>query len=89
MQVRDITGGTCCIGAVGPARARPGAAADRQDLSSKAFGYFRARRGYVGDVPVTAMRLSYVGELGWELYTSADTGARLWDTLWAAGQATA
>jgi glycine cleavage system aminomethyltransferase T len=40
----------------------------------------------VGDVPVTALRLSYVGELGWELYTSADAGARLWDTLWEAGQ---
>ena len=33
------------------------------------------------------MRLSYVGELGWELYTTADHGPRLWDVLWAAGQA--
>jgi glycine cleavage system aminomethyltransferase T len=33
------------------------------------------------------MRLSYVGELGWELYTSADNGQRLWDVLWKAGQA--
>src|SRR6185369_12151597 len=32
------------------------------------------------------MRLSYVGELGWEIYTSADQGRRLWDVLWAAGQ---
>jgi glycine cleavage system aminomethyltransferase T len=32
------------------------------------------------------MRLSYVGELGWEIYTSADLGLRLWDVLWAAGQ---
>jgi glycine cleavage system aminomethyltransferase T len=32
------------------------------------------------------MRLSYVGELGWEIYTSADNGQRLWDVLWAAGQ---
>jgi glycine cleavage system aminomethyltransferase T len=39
----------------------------------------------VGHVPVTALRLSYVGELGWELYTTADLGLRLWDTLWAAG----
>jgi glycine cleavage system aminomethyltransferase T len=37
-------------------------------------------------VPVTALRLSYVGELGWELYTSADMGLRLWETLWAAGR---
>ena len=32
------------------------------------------------------MRLSYVGELGWELYTTADNGQRLWDVLWQAGQ---
>ena len=32
------------------------------------------------------MRLSYVGELGWELYTTADNGLRLWDALWAEGQ---
>jgi dimethylglycine oxidase len=31
------------------------------------------------------MRLSYVGELGWELYTTADHGQRLWDLLWEAG----
>ena len=37
-------------------------------------------------MPVTALRVSYVGELGWELYTTADMGLKLWDTLWAAGQ---
>jgi glycine cleavage system aminomethyltransferase T len=86
VQVRDITGGTCCIGLWGPAARDLLQPLTGLDLSSKEFGYFRARRGYVGDVPVTALRLSYVGELGWELYTSADAGARLWDTLWAAGQ---
>ena len=48
--------------------------------------YFRAKRARIGGVPVTAMRLSYVGELGWELYASAEAGQRLWDVLWAAGQ---
>ena len=47
--------------------------------------YFRAKQVRIGGVPVTAMRLSYVGELGWELYTTADNGQRLWDVLWAAG----
>jgi glycine cleavage system aminomethyltransferase T len=37
-------------------------------------------------VPVTALRLSYVGELGWELYTPSEFGARMWDLLWEAGQ---
>jgi len=56
------------------------------DFSHKGFGYFKAKEAYLGHVPVTAMRLSYVGELGWEIYTTADMGAKLWDTLWQAGQ---
>ena len=35
------------------------------------------------------MRLSYVGELGWELYTTADHGPQLWDTLWERARSTA
>jgi glycine cleavage system aminomethyltransferase T len=56
------------------------------DFSNDALKYFRAKRATIGGVPVTAMRLSYVGELGWEIYTSAEHGQRLWDVLWAAGQ---
>ncbi len=41
----------------------------------------------VGDVPVLALRLTYVGELGWEFYSPMEYGQRLWDTLWEAGQA--
>ncbi|SFT57715.1 dimethylglycine oxidase [Geodermatophilus amargosae] len=86
VQIRDTTGGTCCIGLWGP-RARDvvrGLTAD--DFSDDGLKYFRAKRARIGGVPVTAMRLSYVGELGWEIYTSADNGRRLWDVLWAAGQ---
>ncbi|MDA3646804.1 FAD-dependent oxidoreductase [Saccharopolyspora indica] len=84
-QVRDITGGTCCIGLWGP-RARDvlAALADR-DVSNQAFRFFRAKRLRVREVPVVALRLSYVGELGWELYTSAEFGRRLWDLLAEAG----
>jgi glycine cleavage system aminomethyltransferase T/glycine/D-amino acid oxidase-like deaminating enzyme len=56
------------------------------DVSAEAFPYFSVRRLYVGDVPVVAMRLSYVGELGWELWAPTEYGARLWETLWEAGQ---
>jgi glycine cleavage system aminomethyltransferase T len=41
---------------------------------------------YVGDVPVIALRVSYVGELGWELWAPSEYGRKLWDTLWEAGQ---
>lgn len=86
VQVRDITSGTCCIGVWGPLARALVQPLTRDDFSHQAFGYFRARQTYLGHVPVTAMRLSYVGELGWELYTTADMGLRLWDTLWEAGQ---
>ena len=56
------------------------------DVSNAGFPYFRAKRMYVGDVPVVALRVSYVGELGWELWAPAEYGAKLWETLWEAGQ---
>ena len=83
LDVRDITGGTCCLGLWGPLAREVAAPLATDDLS---FGYFRAARTYLGDVPVTMLRVSYVGEAGWEVYCDADVGLRLWDTLWAAGR---
>ncbi len=85
-HIADITGATCCIGLWGPRARDVLASVTRDDVSHAGFGYFRARRIHVGGVPVTAMRLSYVGELGWELYAGAELGLRLWDVLWEAGQ---
>ncbi|MGC0237694.1 GcvT family protein [Arthrobacter sp. SD76] len=86
VQVRDTTGGTCCIGLWGPLARDVVAAVSNDDFTNDGLKYFRSKQVVIGGVPVTAMRLSYVGELGWELYTSADNGQRLWDTLWKAGQ---
>ena len=44
------------------------------------------RRSSCGDVAVLASRISYVGELGWELYVPMEQGARLWDLLHEAGK---
>ncbi len=84
--VRDITAGTCCIGLWGPKARDLITPLVDEDFSAAGFRYFRAKRAHVGVVPVTAMRLSYVGELGWEIYTTADLGLALWDQLWAAGE---
>lgn len=86
VQVRDVTSGTCCVGVWGPLARDLVQPLSHDDFSHEGFGYFRAKQTYIGHVPVTALRLSYVGELGWELYTTADLGLRLWDTLWEAGQ---
>jgi glycine cleavage system aminomethyltransferase T/glycine/D-amino acid oxidase-like deaminating enzyme len=86
VQVRDITGGTCCIGLWGPRARDVVSAVSADDFSNDGLRYFRAKKASIGGIGVTAMRLSYVGELGWEIYTSADNGQRLWDVLWQAGQ---
>jgi glycine cleavage system aminomethyltransferase T len=86
VHVRDVTAGTCCIGLWGPRARDVLAPLTGDDVSNEGFGYFRAKRLHVGHVPVTALRLSYVGELGWELYATADMGRKLWDVLWEAGR---
>lgn len=86
VRIRDITSGTCCVGVWGPLARALVQPLTADDFSHEGFGYFRVKQTWLGHVPVTAMRLSYVGELGWELYTTADLGLRLWDTLWEAGQ---
>ncbi|MHC5903217.1 GcvT family protein [Streptomyces sp. S6] len=86
VQVRDITAGTCCIGLWGPLARKVLQPLTDDDFSNDGLKYFRAKQAHIGSVPVTAMRLSYVGELGWEIYTTADLGLKLWDTLWHAAQ---
>ncbi|WP_426321298.1 GcvT family protein [Microbacterium sp. E-13] len=86
VQVRDTTGGTACIGLWGPLAREVMARVSDDDFSNDGLKYFRAKQVSIAGVSVTAMRLSYVGELGWELYTSADTARFLWDALWRAGQ---
>jgi glycine cleavage system aminomethyltransferase T/glycine/D-amino acid oxidase-like deaminating enzyme len=86
VQVQNVTGGRCCLGLWGPRARDLLQRLTDADISETGQRYFQARTIYVAEIPVTAMRLSYVGELGWELYTSADHGLRLWDLLWGAGQ---
>ncbi|GAA0313059.1 GcvT family protein [Kineococcus aurantiacus] len=86
VQVRDTTGGTACIGLWGPQARRVVEKLTTDDFSAEGLKYFRGKRATIGGVPVTALRLSYVGELGWELYTGADVAGRLWDQLFEAGR---
>lgn len=85
--VRDITGGTCCLGVWGPRAREVIAPLCPDDLSHKAFAYFRAMHTHLGAIPVVMMRVSYVGELGWEIYAGAEYGSALWDLIDEAGAA--
>ena len=86
VHVSDITGSTCCIGLWGPLAREVIGKVSGDDLSNDGLKYFRTKEISVGGIPVTAMRLSYVGELGWELYTTAEYGLKLWDLLFEAGK---
>jgi glycine cleavage system aminomethyltransferase T/glycine/D-amino acid oxidase-like deaminating enzyme len=50
------------------------------------FPYLSMRELVVGDVPVRALRVTFAGEYGWELYAPAEYGAALWRALWEAGE---
>ena len=53
---------------------------------NEAFPYMSVREITVGNVPVRALRVTYVGELGWELYCPTEYGLGLWRALWEAGE---
>ena len=86
VDVRDVTSGRACLGLWGPRARDILAALTKDDLSNEAFPYLTAGEITVGNVPVLALRVTYVGELGWELYPPTEYGAGLWDALWDAGQ---
>ncbi len=86
VQVADVTSAYACYGLWGPASRKILQPLTTSDLSNEAFPYMRARDLAVGTVPCHALRVTYVGELGWELYCPAEFGLSLWDTLWQAGR---
>ena len=83
VTAEDVTGSRCCYCLWGPAAREILSSLTDDDLS---FKFLRAREISVGPVPVFAQRITFVGELGWELYASAEFGLALWDQLWAAGR---
>ncbi len=76
VYVNDVTSELACLCLWGP-KAR--------EVVSFDHGYMQAREVTVGNVPCIASRVTYVGELGWELYCPAEYGATLWDSLCADG----
>ncbi len=83
VQVEDVTSRYACLGLWGPAARDVLAPLTTDDLT---FPYMRARELAVGPVPCLALRVTYVGELGWELYCPMEFGLRLWDVIWESGR---
>jgi glycine cleavage system T protein len=79
----DLSSALCCVGVWGPAARDLVGVCTGDDLMAP---YMRAFELNVGHVPCRALRVSYVGELGWEIYAPSEFGRALWDTLWKAGR---
>jgi glycine cleavage system T protein len=84
--IKDITSSLACIGLWGPKARRILEKVTMDDVSNAGFPYMTSKQITLGDIPVQASRVTYVGELGWEFYCPTEYGLRLWDTLWESGQ---
>ena len=84
--VNDVSDSYTAIGLWGPNARKVLERVTSEDVSDEGFPYFSSRWLDVGMARVLALRLSYAGELGWELHIPSDQALPVWDTLWAAGR---
>ena len=85
VRIADVTPRWSCFALWGP-RARDILTPLTPDgVDDESFPYMTTREITVGDVPVRALRVTFVGELGWELYCPSEYGAGLWRTVWEGG----
>jgi len=82
---RDVTSAKAVINICGPRSRAVLAKVAEGDLANGAFPYLAAREIRIGYAPVLAVRITYVGELGWELHVPVEYAAHLYETLWEAG----
>ncbi len=83
--VVDLTSSYTTIGIWGPRARDILSSLTRDDVSNEGFKFSACRELELGSMTVLASRISYVGELGWELYVPIEQGARLWTMLLEAG----
>ncbi len=82
----DVTSAWCTVGVWGPRARDVIEAITSEDVSHEGFPFGRCRWVDLGSVHTLMSRISYVGELGWEIYAPFEQGRALWDTIWEAGQ---
>jgi glycine cleavage system T protein len=87
VRLEDVTSRYACFALWGPEARHILQPLTESDLSHAAFGYMRAMEISVGPVPCLAQRVTFVGELGWELYCPTEFAVGLWDRLTKGGAA--
>ena len=86
VHIRDVTNAFAVINVCGPRSRDILQAVTDMDIANAAFPFLAARHIDVGHATALAVRIGYVGELGYELYIPQEFGAHVYDALWAAGQ---
>ncbi len=86
VAMRDVTSAVCVLGLWGPRARDVLSSLATDDLANESFPYMSARSIGIGPVRTLALRISYAGELGWELYAPSEHGRWLWDALHEAGR---
>jgi dimethylglycine dehydrogenase len=86
VTVTNVTDDFGMLVVAGPRSRDVLAAVTKADMSNAAFRWLSAQEITVADIPVRALRVTYVGELGWELHAPMADLARLYAAIWAAGQ---
>ena len=85
-RVMDVTSAYAALSVMGPRSRELLQALTRDDLSNAGFPFGRIRRIALADAPVLALRITYVGELGWELHIPVEFAAGVWDAVMEAGE---
>jgi 4-methylaminobutanoate oxidase (formaldehyde-forming) len=86
-HVVDMTSAYACIALMGPRARDVLAAVTDADVSNEAFPFFTMQEICVAGAPTMALRLTYVGELGWELHFPVEFANTVYDALLKAGEA--
>ena len=85
VTLTDVTASLTCFGIWGPAARDMLSTITKADLRTQSMPFLSMREIRLGPFPVQLVRVTFVGELGYEIYASADQGLALWEMLWAAG----
>jgi 4-methylaminobutanoate oxidase (formaldehyde-forming) len=86
VEITDITKQLACFGIWGPNARKILHKVTNEDLSNQAFGFMHSKLIELGGVNLRATRITYVGELGWELYVPADDALKVWLMILEAGK---
>ncbi len=86
VQFEDRSSAMTTLGVWGPDAEALASKVANRGLSQADFPYGTLRHALINGIPATMLRISYVGESGWEIYAHTEHGLALWDAIWGAGR---